>query len=150
MSAQHAKKTLFGSEQFSVGGYYSVRGFRENYINGDSGYYFRNKLNFNLGSFVAPFTKNQDEKNRNFFDKNLAHLHKFSLEPFYDYGYVKYKYVDKGASGRLAGAGLKAGFNSKYFDASLTYSFATNRSQLITSTVKENKMIYFEISSSCC
>ncbi len=150
MNAQYARRTLFGSEQFSVGGYYSVRGFRENYINGDSGYYFRNKLNFNLGSFVAPFAKNQDEKNRDFFYKNLAHLHKFSLEPFYDYGYVKNKYVDEGASGRLAGAGLKAGFNSKYFNTSLTYSFATNHSQLITSDVKENKMIYFEISSSCC
>ena len=150
MNAQYARRTLFGSEQFSVGGYYSVRGFRENYINGDSGYYFRNKLNFNLGSFVAPFAKNQDEKNRDFFDKNLAHLHKFSLEPFYDYGYAKNKYVDEGASGRLAGAGLKAGFNSKYFNTSLTYSFATNHSQLITSDAKENKMIYFEISSSCC
>ena len=77
-------------------------------------------------------------------------VHKFSLEPFYDYGYVKNKYVDEGASGRLAGAGLKAGFNSKYFNTSLTYSFATNHSQLITSDVKENKMIYFEISLSCC
>jgi hemolysin activation/secretion protein len=99
---------------------------------------------------LAPFDKNHDEKNHNFFDKNLAHLHKFSLEPFYDYGYVKNKYVDQGASGRLAGAGLKTAFNSKYFNASLTYSFATNRSQLITSDVKENKMIYFEIATSCC
>ncbi len=150
LNGQYAKQTLFGSEQFSVGGYYSVRGFRENYINGDSGYYFRNKIAFNLGSFVAPFTKNQDEKNQNFLDKNLTHLHKFSLEPFYDYGHVKNKYIDEGASGRLAGAGLKAGFNSKYFNSSLTYSFATNRSQLITSDVKENKMIYFEISTGCC
>lgn len=150
LNGQYAKQTLFGSEQFSVGGYYSVRGFRENYINGDSGYYFRNKIAFNLGSFVAPFIKNKDEKNQNFLDKNLAHLHKFSLEPFYDYGHVKNKYVDEGASGRLAGAGLKAGFNSKYFNSSLTYSFATNRSQLITSDAKENKMIYFEISTGCC
>ena len=62
----------------------------------------------------------------------------------------KNKYIDEGASGRLAGAGLKAGFNSKYFNSSLTYSFATNRSQLITSDAKENKMIYFEISTGCC
>ncbi len=149
-SGQYAKQTLFGSEQFSVGGYYSVRGFRENYINGDSGYYFRNKLNFNLGFLSTILNKNQDEKNQNFLDKNLAHLHKFSLEPFYDYGFVKNKFVDEGASGRLAGAGLKAGFNSKYFNSSLTYSFATNRSQLINSNVKENKMIYFEISTGCC
>jgi hemolysin activation/secretion protein len=153
MNAQYARQTLYGSEQFSVGGYYSVRGFRESYINGDSGYYFRNKIAFNLGSLIAPFNKNHDEKNEkngNFFDKNLAHLHKFSLEPFYDYGFVKNKYVDNGASGRLAGAGLKTIFNSKYFNASLTYSFATNHSRLITTNVKENKMIYFEIATGCC
>ena len=74
-----------------------MRGFRENYINGDSGYYFRNKIAFNLGFINTIFTKNRDENNQNFLDKNLAHLHKFSLEPFYDYGYVKNKYIDEGA-----------------------------------------------------
>ena len=150
MNGQYAKQTLFGSEQFSVGGYYSVRGFREGYINGDSGYYLRNKVNFNLGSFIAPFTKNQDQNSQGFFSKNLVHLNKFSLEPFYDYGYVKNKYVDAGADGRLAGAGLKTIFSSRYFNASLTYSWATNHSRLITSTTKENKLFYFEISASCC
>ena len=150
MNGQYAKQTLFGSEQFSVGGYYSIRGFRENYINGDSGYYFRNKINFNLGSFIAPFTKNQDQNSQGFFGKNLVHLNKFSLEPFYDYGHIKNKYVDAGADGRLAGAGVKTIFNSRYFNASLTYSWATNQSRLITSTTKENKLVYFEISASCC
>lgn len=150
MNGQYAKQTLFGSEQFSVGGYYSVRGFRENYINGDSGYYFRNKINFNIGSLIAPFTKNQNDKQQGFFSKNLAHLNKFSVEPFYDYGYVKNKFVDNGAGGRLAGAGIKTLFSSRYFNAALTYSWATNQSHLITSTTKENKLVYFEISTSCC
>ncbi len=124
MNSQYSKQTLYGSEQFSVGGYYSVRGFRETYLTGDSGYYFRNKINFNLG-------------------KNLA------FEPFYDYGYTKYKYADNGADGRLAGTGLKTIFNNKYFNASLTYSWAANHSHKITSsTAKENQMVYFEISAS--
>lgn len=122
MDSQFAKETLFGSEQFSVGGYYSVRGFRENYINGDSGYYFRNKLGFNLKQF--------------------------RFEPFYDYGYIKNKY--NGTDGRLAGAGLKSIFENRYFNAALTYSWAVNKSRLITSTEKENKLVYFEISASCC
>ena len=97
------------------------------------------------------FTKNQDDKQQEgFFTKNLVHLNKFSLEPFYDYGYVKNKYVDAGADGRLSGAGLKTIFSSRYFNASLTYSWATNQSRLITSTTKENKLVYFEISTSCC
>ncbi len=150
MNGQYAKQTLFGSEQFSVGGYYSVRGFRENYINGDSGYYFRNKINFNIWSLIEPFTKNQDQNSQGFFSKNLVHLNKFSVEPFYDYGYVKNKFIDNGADGRLSGAGIKTLFNSRYFNASLTYSWATSHSRLITSTTKENKMVYFELSASCC
>lgn len=150
MSGQYAKQTLYGTEQFSVGGYYSVRGFRENYITGDSGYYVRNKINFNLGSFVAPFLKNQSSDQQGFFSKNLVHLNKFSFEPFYDYGYIKNKYADNGADGRLAGTGLKTIFSSKYFNASLAYSWATDHSRLISSTTKENKLVYFEISSSCC
>ncbi len=142
-SSQYAKQTLFGSEQFSVGGYYSVRGFRESYINGDSGYYLRNKINFNIGSLITP-------EGLGFFSKNLVPLNKFSVEPFYDYGYVKNKYIDSGADGRLAGAGLKTIFSSKYFNASLTYSWATNHSRLVTSNTKENKLVYFEISASCC
>ncbi len=142
-SSQYAKQTLFGSEQFSVGGYYSVRGFRENYINGDSGYYLRNKINFNIGSLITP-------ESSEFFSKSLVHLNKFFVEPFYDYGYVKNKYVDFGADGSLAGAGLKTIFSSRYFDASLTYSWATKHSRLVTSATKENKLVYFEITASCC
>lgn len=146
MNGQYATKTLYGSEQFSVGGYYSVRGFRENYITGDSGYYFRNKINFNIGSLIAPFAKNPQGS----LNKNLAYLNKFAVEPFYDYGYVKNKFIDNGADGRLSGAGIKTIFNSRYFNASLTYSWATSHSRLVTSPVKENRLLYFEISASCC
>ncbi len=150
MDSQFGKSNLFGSEQFSVGGYYSVRGFRENYITGDSGYSFRNKFNVNLGSILAPlFAKKSEEKpTENFLTKNLSHLNKFSLEPFYDYGHARLKY--NGDSGRMAGAGVKTIFNSKYFNASLTYSQALQKSKLSTSLVKENKMVYFEVSASCC
>jgi len=150
MDSQYSKQTLFGTEQFSVGGYYSVRGFRENYINGDSGYYFRNKANFNIGSLFAPLIKNSTNSSEGIFAKSFANLNKFSVEPFYDYGYVKNKYVGNGSDGRLAGGGVKTLFNGRYFNASFTYSFATNQSRLINSTTKENKLIYFEISTSCC
>ena len=74
------------------------------------------------------------------------------MEPFYDYGYAKTKYNGQGeiTSGRLSGAGLKTIFSSKYFDASLTYSWALQRSNLITAEDKENKMLYFELSAKCC
>jgi hemolysin activation/secretion protein len=151
MDSQLSKDTLFGSEQFAVGGYYSVRGFRENFITGDHGYYFRNKVSFNLGQILAPILakKEGDKKDDSFISKNSHHLYKITMEPFYDYGYVKTKYNGQGEinSGRLSGAGLKTIFSSKYFDASLTYSWALQKSNLITSTDKENKMLYFELSA---
>ncbi|NBV06745.1 MAG: ShlB/FhaC/HecB family hemolysin secretion/activation protein [Proteobacteria bacterium] len=151
MDSQYAKQTLYGSEQFSVGGYYSVRGFREGYITGDSGYYFRNKINVNLSSLMLPFIKKTpDQNSQSFLSKNLVYLKKISFEPFYDYGYTKYKYADNGADGRLSGTGLKTIFSSKYFTSSLTYSWATSKSRLITATTKENKLLYFEISANCC
>ena len=123
MDSQISKQTLFGSEQFAVGGYYSVRGFKENYVSADSGYYFRNKVSFSPGF-------------------------KVTFEPFYDYGYTKNKY--DGSSGRLSGTGIKTIFSNPYFNASVTYSKGLSKSQLISSNVKENKLVYFEISASCC
>lgn len=146
LDSQYAYQTLYGSEQFSVGGYYSVRGFRENYINGDSGYYFRNKAIFNVGSLLAVFSNN----NEGLIVNNLSYLNKFSIEPFYDYGYVKNKFTDNGSDGRLSGAGIKTIFNSKYFTASLTYSQAVNKSSLISVDKKEDKIILFELTANCC
>jgi hemolysin activation/secretion protein len=123
MDSQISKQTLFGSEQFAIGGYYSVRGFKENYVSADSGYYFRNKISFSPGF-------------------------KVTFEPFYDYGYAKNKY--DGSSGRLSGTGIKTIFSNPYFNASVTYSEGLRRSRLIYSNVKESKLVYFEISASCC
>ncbi len=128
-NGQIAKSSLYGSEQFSVGGYYSVRGFRENYITGDSGYNLKNKIGVNLGDL-----------------SRLKQLSPLSLEFFYDYGFVQNRdaYDD---SGRLSGAGFKGIFATKYFNASLTYGRALKKSQLITSPKKESEMVYFELSS---
>ena len=151
LSSQYSKQTIYGSEHFSVGGYYSVRGFRENFINGDSGYYSRNKLTLNLGSLMPAITmaKNGEQNKTGFFTKNMHHLNKISIEPFFDYGYVKNKYIDSGADGRLSGTGIMAAFKSDHFKASLTYSRALGHSHLIT-TNRENELVYFEISTSCC
>lgn len=121
--SQISKNTLFGSEQFMVGGYYSVRGFRENYLVGDSGYYLRNKLSFAAFNFLR-------------------------FEPFFDYGYVHNRFDN--SSGRLSGSGLKTIFDSKYFNAAITFSKGLNQSKNITTNKKEDKLIYFELSATCC
>ncbi len=44
ITGQVARTTLFGSEQISIGGIYSVRGHEKNTLSGDSGYFLRNEL----------------------------------------------------------------------------------------------------------
>lgn len=44
LSAQASPNTLFGSEQMSIGGIYSVRGFHEESLANDDGYFIRNDL----------------------------------------------------------------------------------------------------------
>lgn len=138
MDSQIAQNTLYKSEQFAVGGYHSVRGFRENYITGDSGYYFRNKASVNLGllmSLILTEKTPNNSNNQNFIIKNLHYLNKIKLEPFYDYGHVRTSY--NGDKGRLSGMGIKSIFESKYFNASLIYSQALQKSKLITSQKKK-------------
>jgi hemolysin activation/secretion protein len=43
-SGQYAPTTLYGSQQFSIGGIYTVRGFFEEQLANDNGYFFRNDL----------------------------------------------------------------------------------------------------------
>lgn len=46
-SGQHANDVLYGSEQFSIGSLYTVRGFGEDSLSGDHGHYLRNDLSVN-------------------------------------------------------------------------------------------------------
>ncbi len=44
LTGQHARTALYGSEQILIGGLYSVRGFVDNSLSGDHGWYARNEL----------------------------------------------------------------------------------------------------------
>lgn len=45
---QTSADNLYASERISVGGQYSVRGFKEQYLTGNRGAYWRNELNWQL------------------------------------------------------------------------------------------------------
>ncbi|RBP13271.1 hemolysin activation/secretion protein [Pseudocitrobacter faecalis] len=49
---QWSPDRLYGSERLSIGGESSVRGFKEQYISGDNGGYWRNEINYTL--FTMP------------------------------------------------------------------------------------------------
>lgn len=59
LTGQDSRHTLYGSEQISIGGIYSVRGFSRNSLSGDKGYYLRNELSLRPtldfgGQAIAP------------------------------------------------------------------------------------------------
>lgn len=48
---QWSDDPLYGSQRLSIGGLYSVRGFKDISISGDQGYYWRNDLTYQFGKF---------------------------------------------------------------------------------------------------
>jgi hemolysin activation/secretion protein len=52
---QHSNYQLFSTDQISIGGPYSVRGYKEEGLNGNTGYYARNEFSKNLRSKLFNF-----------------------------------------------------------------------------------------------
>ncbi|ECO1613232.1 ShlB/FhaC/HecB family hemolysin secretion/activation protein [Salmonella enterica subsp. enterica serovar Paratyphi B] len=81
---QWSPDRLYGSERLTLGGESSVRGYKEQYISGDNGGYWRNELNYSL------FT--------------LPGLGQISAMAALDGGWLKKDGFDRYASGTLWGA----------------------------------------------
>ncbi len=131
LDSQIAKQHLFGIDQFSVGGIYSVRGFKNGTISGDSGYNIRNEITFGLGQF---------------FPASKLPLQYFSLTPFYDHGYVQNN--AGGRSGRLSGGGMRVGFNYKDLKTALIFSRAISKSHMLQDQqYRDDMAIFFTVGS---
>jgi hemolysin activation/secretion protein len=153
--SQISDRTLYGNDRFSVGGVYSVRGFRDGSISFDSGYSLKNEVTINLGQAFLPYL-NQNEPS-----KYLQYLNNFYITPFYDYGFtqaaerkregvnISTGEILRGAteSGRLSGAGIKLGANHKYLNANITFARVLSRSQHLLQNYNEKSVIYFNLSA---
>lgn len=137
-NAQTSDKALYGADQISAGGLYSVRGFKEGAISGDSGYNLRNEFTYNFGQKLASIFSTSKES---FF---LQQLNKLSITPFYDYGYVRSKGGQQ--SGRLSGTGTRLDFTGSKYTASITFSWALSKSQYLAQNIHENSAIFFSLS----
>jgi hemolysin activation/secretion protein len=106
IDSQYSEDELFSTETLYVGGEYSVRGFKDESTQGDSGFYVRNDL-----SFVLP----QIFKNGNRW------LAAFTPSLFVDYGRV-FPNATARAPESLAGAGAKIAFRYGMFDTAASYA----------------------------
>lgn len=97
---QWSNDTLYGSQRMSIGGEYSVRGFKEQSISGDQGYYWRNDLNFVLGRYPV--------------------IGQLSSRISIDIGAIHPDKYDRFERGHLTGAGLSVSSQSNYYTSSIT------------------------------
>ncbi len=135
--SQMSKNHLYIIDQFSSGGFYSVRGFRQGSISGDSGFNIRNEFTINLGQLILPQISEEKKS------ANLARLNYFSATPFYDYGHVQNRGIANG--GRLSSAGLKIGFSKQNIKASMTFAHTISRSRMLTRGYGEGDTVYFDL-----
>ncbi|MGD8107007.1 ShlB/FhaC/HecB family hemolysin secretion/activation protein [Pantoea sp. FN0302] len=98
--AQWSPDRLYGSERLTIGGESSVRGFKEQYLSGDNGGYWRNELNYRL--FTLPYIGD--------VSSTLA----------LDGGWLQKDAQDPWASGTLWGGAVGLGSRNRYFSTQFT------------------------------
>lgn len=92
---QWSPDRLYGSERLTLGGESSVRGFKEQYLSGDSGGYLRNELNYNL--FTLPV------------------IGEVSALAAVDGGWLKTDKQDRVSTGTLWGSAVGLSTRGRYF-----------------------------------
>lgn len=97
---QWSADRLYGSERVTLGGEASVRGYKEQYISGDNGGYWRNEINSALVTLPV-----------------LGHIGAMAA---LDGGWLKKDDVDRYASGTLCGAALGVTSAGRWFSSQFT------------------------------
>ncbi len=119
LSGQQGDDVLYGSEQFSLGGLYSVRGYRNSSIAGDTGFYVRNDLSM---------PKTLSFKSQNFRIKpSMA----------FDFGEIKDRYDTKGGFVSGMSMGLNLGFSA------LTLDIALSKPLSMPKTMRDEGLLLF-------
>ncbi len=127
---------LYGTEQISIGGNYSIRGFDQTSLAGDSGFHIRNDLEINPAEFIK-------------FKEFERFIHRTKIAAFYDYGMVRKRGgLDKDY---MSGAGAYLTFNvaernsknPRDINAKLTYSQSLHSPAAVGK--EDGETIYFEV-----
>ena len=142
--------SLYGSDQFSLGGRYTIRGFQESIISGDNGYSIKSDLSVRL-SDLMPKTM-LSSKVMSFGGESLSAnsaISKLRFGIFHDYGYVRNHVIDSSNDeGYMSGAGAVLSFNGKFINWDVTYSRGLHSPQFLRNLdnlAKDNETIYFSL-----
>jgi hemolysin activation/secretion protein len=124
-SMQHSDNRLFGSEQFSIGSQYSVRGFKQDSLAARSGAYWRNDLSLGMAVAATRFG-----------------IDRLSVGVGLDLGTITNDPDNPDNDEVLQGVALVLGVAGKYLSSSLTVARANDRPGSFTG---DKDVIYFSL-----
>jgi hemolysin activation/secretion protein len=152
---QYAFQNLYGIDQQSLGGEWTVRGFRNSTISGDQGFYVRNDIRVPIWNLLPGILTDRGFMDAGGGGSANSMLNKTQIALFGDYGYVKNARrimpdpYDSN-SGTMAGAGAGLHYSGKNFNWSLLYSYALAAPEYLQTrdgVAKEEHSLYWRITA---
>lgn len=121
--AQTSPNSLYSSEKLSIGGLYSVRGFKDKFITGNLGGYWRNEINWKL--------------------VNIPKFGELSFNGSLDTGWIKGELARSSDGGNLTGTSLGLNLNNKISNISFSVGKPLNYPNYLK---PDNLVIYWSTS----
>ncbi|WP_296230868.1 ShlB/FhaC/HecB family hemolysin secretion/activation protein [Pseudomonas sp. UBA4617] len=116
VTGQRSEDLLFSPQRMSLGSQSSIRGYKDQSLNGDSGYYWRNDVRWSRP--VA-------------WDWLRPVLTEYGLGLAYDVGAIRHDRYNSGQSGRLSSDALELFARGKHLAASVTFAHSLERAAAI-------------------
>jgi hemolysin activation/secretion protein len=126
-TGQRSEDVLYSPQRISLGGLTSVRGFKEQTLSGDSGYYWRNQMRWRRAVT---------------WELLLPWVQEYGLTYAYDFGAIRHGRYNSGLSGRMSGHGLELSARGRYSSASVTLAHSLERPGIVE---RVEHPIYFRV-----
>jgi len=126
-NAQRSEDVLYSPQRFSLGGLYSIRGYKDQSLTGDSGYYWRNQLRWSrpvTWHWLQPL------------------LQQYSLLAAYDLGAIRGDKYNHESSGRMASHAFEFSAQGEHLALSLTSAHTLSRPDALE---RKERPVYFRI-----
>lgn len=126
-TGQRSEDMLYNSQRFSVSGQSAVRGYKEQFLSGDSGGYWRNDLRW-----TRPVT----------LDWLQPVLQQYGVGVGYDQGVIRRDAGSGGQNGRVSSNSLELFARGKHVSASVTFAHSLERPAALS---EREAPIYFRL-----
>lgn len=126
-TGQRSEDLLYNSQRISVSGQAAVRGYKDQFLSGDSGGYWRNDLRW-----TRPVT----------LDWLQPVLQQYSVGVGYDQGVIRRDDNSGGQNGRVSSNSLELSARGKYLSASVTFAHSLDRPDALS---EREAPIYFRL-----